>query len=1007
MLGIALFALAVAAPAQPDLFTLGSKGPHCANSACSQNLHPLTPSPCKQGEGEPESLVGCSNQRTASANLPRDVDNAGQGPFRVYIPKRPTVLVRLAAHEIRRYLYLRTGVLTTIVERESLPAAAVGVVLGGRQTLLIRSLGVAVSSRSADAYRLKTIRAGKIAVVAGASDVATLYGAYAFAEKLGVRFYLHGDTIPDDRIPLRVPDLDETRSPLFGLRGIQPFHDFPEGPDWWSKDDYLAVIGQLPKLKMNFIGLHTYPDPVAEPTVWIGLPGDVKPNGDVAFAYQSSYQNALRTFCGYVAKPTSRFEEGGSLLFDRDDFGNDVMRGLAPKPVALEDCIELFDRAGRVLNVAFREARALGVRTCLGTETPLTIPAAVKERIKARGDDPDSPAMRQAAYEGVFERIKRTHPLDYYWFWTPEGWTWGGNTQADVDRTVADIQAAQKAAQMVGAPFKLATCGWVLGPQSDRSLFDRLLPKDVAVSCINRRIGIEPVDPGFANVSGREKWAIPWMEDDGALTAPQLWVGRMRRDAQDALRYGCTGLMGIHWRTRILGPNVSALARAAWDQKGWPSPTQAPFEALGGDLAFYDVPIADADDPAVYRTVRWNLSGYRIRVPKGKCDVTLKFSELAYDAAGKRVFDVDLNGKRVVEALDVFAKVGKNRALDFTFRGVETPDGILRVGFGPRVEFPCIAAIVVKSVAGTVKVNCGGPAVGEYLSDLSSEGPRPGVSDFYLDWAKAEFGVATGPAIASLFSKLDGRLPRPLDWTNGPGGLTPDARPWAQVAAEYAFVDEFERIAQKISGAGSRSRFAYWLSNFEYFRAAARLRCAWFALEEAIKRNDSGSLPSAVQEVRRLLRLVRRLLIDTVSTPGEMGTLANWEQHNVAGPEGAIARAMSMLKAPAEMPATAYTGATRVIVPTVRTRIDPGFLNLTVIVLSQKPTTDAVLRWRPMGEGAYRSLKLKHIARGVYEVAIPAREDFEYYVKAGSAVWPATAPTLNQTVLVASLARGR
>ena len=50
---------------------------------------------------------------------------------------------------------------------------------------------------------------------------------------------------------------------------------------------------------------------------------------------------------------------------------------------------------------------------------------------------------------------------------------------------------------------------------------------------------------------------------------PQLWAGRMRCDAADALQYGCTGLMGIHWRTRILAPNVSALAKAAWDQTGW------------------------------------------------------------------------------------------------------------------------------------------------------------------------------------------------------------------------------------------------------------------------------------------------------------------------------------------------------------------------------------------------------------------------------------------------------
>ncbi len=89
------------------------------------------------------------------------------------------------------------------------------------------------------------------------------------------------------------------------------------------------------------------------------------------------------------------------------------------------------------------------------------------------------------------------------------------------------------------------------------------------MSCINRNVGNTPVELGFAKIAGRPKWAIPWLEDDPGLTIPQLWAGRMRRDAADARKYGCTGLMGIHWRTRILGPNVSALAHAAWDQTGW------------------------------------------------------------------------------------------------------------------------------------------------------------------------------------------------------------------------------------------------------------------------------------------------------------------------------------------------------------------------------------------------------------------------------------------------------
>ena len=131
----------------------------------------------------------------------------------------------------------------------------------------------------------------------------------------------------------------------------------------------------------------------------------------------------------------------------------------------------------------------------------------------------------------------------------------------------------------------LATCGWVLGPPSLRTLFDERLPKSVALSCINREVGKAPVDPGFARIEGRSLWAIPWMEDDPALTSPQLWAGRMRRDAADALRYGCDGLLGIHWRTRVLSANVLALARAAW-KRG--TPTREDAEVLYHGIA-YDV----------------------------------------------------------------------------------------------------------------------------------------------------------------------------------------------------------------------------------------------------------------------------------------------------------------------------------------------------------------------------------------------------------------------------------
>ncbi|MCK4337697.1 MAG: hypothetical protein KAX11_07120, partial [Candidatus Aminicenantes bacterium] len=269
-------------------------------------------------------------------------------------------------------------------------------------------------------------------------------------------------------------------------------------------------------------------------------------------------------------RKTGDYSFGADQLFERDDFGADYMKGMNPWPkLSVEQSNELFNRVGSLLNEVFSYAKNMGIQTCIGTEIPLVIPGPVQDRLESAGQDPDNPGVISDLYESMFKRIIQTHPLDYYWFWTPEGWTWKGNTKEQIEKTKNDMAAAIAAANNVQAPFTLATCGWVLGPKQDRSMFDKFLPKEMPISCINREVGFTPVETGFSEVKNRPKWAIPWLEDDPAMIIPQLWAGRMRKDAADALIYGCTGLIGIHWRTRILGPNISALAKAAWEQEAW------------------------------------------------------------------------------------------------------------------------------------------------------------------------------------------------------------------------------------------------------------------------------------------------------------------------------------------------------------------------------------------------------------------------------------------------------
>ena len=72
----------------------------------------------------------------------------------------------------------------------------------------------------------------------------------------------------------------------------------------------------------------------------------------------------------------------------------------------------------------------LGVKVCIGTETPLVIPGLC-ENI-GMGFRPEDDQVVSELYRGMFTRIMKTMPIDYYWLWTPENWTWHGVEDADV-----------------------------------------------------------------------------------------------------------------------------------------------------------------------------------------------------------------------------------------------------------------------------------------------------------------------------------------------------------------------------------------------------------------------------------------------------------------------------------------------------------------------------------------------------------------------------------------------
>ena len=119
-------------------------------------------------------------------------------------------------------------------------------------------------------------------------------------------------------------------------------------------------------------------------------------------------------------------------------------------------------------------------RRVVGTQMPLTVPKAVQDRLRAAGKDPTRPEVVRSLYEGMFRRISKAFPLDYYWLWTDEGWTWGNPKPEVVESITRDLRLAHEAIDNVKAPFVLGTCGWVLGPPGDREAFRQAAAENVA-----------------------------------------------------------------------------------------------------------------------------------------------------------------------------------------------------------------------------------------------------------------------------------------------------------------------------------------------------------------------------------------------------------------------------------------------------------------------------------------------------------------------------------------------
>lgn len=554
----------------------------------------------------------------------------------------------LAAKEVRRYIFLRTGTAPSLAIADSyssLPAGDV-IVVAANASAIITELkqeygnADAPDSDNRKGYLIKSVsKDGRnVLVITGADDATTLNAAYRFAELIGCHFNLAGDLIPDQKLtyPLDISSYDEKSQPWFEMRGILPFHNFLAGPDLWSTADYKSVLSQLAKMGLNFFGLHHYPErgePASlegpEPHIWIGHKNDVNADGtikeDSAYAsyWASTYRTGENSWSGTPLKTTD-FSDGADKLFPYDEMASDAI-GFTP-PVTATEKAAVFNNVGSLLDDAFTHARNLGIKTALGTESPLafepgnpnfnqegdpvhiiiedwirTCPPHVRDRMRdahgytiptSRGADNE--AFAKALYEGIFTRIMRTHPLDYFWIWTYEMWSYGGHAPShdQIEAVADDYKYAHQVMTQMNTPFKLATFGWKVGSSGgdgDELEFHDDLPLDVPFGTLwDDAAGMWAVLP-----TGREGWSSCWYEEDWGLIQPQLRNMHIWNEVASGLQNGgVQALVAKHWRINSVAPMSAAHAKLAWDNR---VPVSEPMPAIADGVSKY--PLFDIWDP--------------------------------------------------------------------------------------------------------------------------------------------------------------------------------------------------------------------------------------------------------------------------------------------------------------------------------------------------------------------------------------------------------------------------
>ena len=455
-----------------------------------------------------------------------------------------TLKSRLAVKELRAGC-VALGLAAEVRETQELPR--------GARSFVLR-LDPAVSEP--ESYAITSD--GNTTVLRAGEEQALLYSVFELLERQGVLFGIDGTVVPID-LPREwvLPAKGATwqAKPILATRGLLPWPDFLNCVSIYNQEDFRAYFAAMLRMRFNTFGLHVYTDNEQPTESYLSV--------DFAgVGHQAVLETTAMRGWGYLPQRTSTYRMGSAQYFDRDTFGSDAVRLSA-------DTWEIADRTTALLRDGLDFARDLGIRTGIGFE-PYKLPVAIADALPPEALTHPNGFAESATARRLLERrladlLERYPGVDYVWLWEDETSNWQSRGK-DVPISPTAFLQAHDFMRRHAPGKRLVAAGWG-GFTRHFAHLHRALPGDVIFSALGNSLGWDPVAEEFAGLGDRERWPIPWLEDDPSMWFPQFRASHLQDDLQRAAQLQCQGMLGIHWRHRIVDPTATYFARAAWDRK--------------------------------------------------------------------------------------------------------------------------------------------------------------------------------------------------------------------------------------------------------------------------------------------------------------------------------------------------------------------------------------------------------------------------------------------------------